>query len=280
MPRELLEVLKQLDGACMRLISWCIPRNAVEHGSEREHHRINARENRMLQRLVQLGKQHQLHQAQQLPGVAARAFEHAVDHADHRTLRPEYQLGHLLKAVPLRGRERIHQMDKKGGWVLEGPAALPKLEMRIAAIREEFAGAALGLFPAPLGARYGRDFAFETKRIEDGSGMIWLRLSWATVGTFLFRRPRMAASAIFPKSLYISSVTIDDVKFDALSVNFNLSTHHDGIGMPLMGTQAYRIKVVAEMHDTGNMTFEKVQKLFELSKLVTRDKIKDIKIEF
>lgn len=82
------------------------------------------------------------------------------------------------------------------------------------------------------------------------------------------------------KSLYITSVTIDGDKFGAIGTRFDLMTRHDGAGLPLMGSQAFGIEVMIDMHDDVNMPFDTMRKLFQLSNLVTRDKIKDIKIEF
>lgn len=47
-----------------------------------------------------------------------------------------------------------------------------------------------------------------------------------------------------------------------------------------MGTFVLSIQVTVNLHDKENMPFSLLKKLFELAKIVTRDKIKDIKIEF
>lgn len=67
-----------------------------------------------------------------------------------------------------------------------------------------------------------------------------------------------------------SSVTIDDMTFNALSVNLGVSTHHDERGMPQMGTTRTTIDCSVDMHDTGNLPYTTLQKLFELSHTVTR----------
>ena len=77
----------------------------------------------------------------------------------------------------------------------------------------------------------------------------------------------------------VSSITIDGTRFNALSVHFSVSTSHS-IGMPLMGSSVYAIEVQVDMHDTENMPFPTLQKLFQLASVVTRDSIKDIKVEF
>ncbi|HLH04349.1 MAG TPA: hypothetical protein VKX25_16410 [Bryobacteraceae bacterium] len=75
------------------------------------------------------------------------------------------------------------------------------------------------------------------------------------------------------------TVTIDGDKFDAFFARVGYTTPHDGHGMPLMGSMLCEISVTVDIHDNLNMPFATLAKLFELGKLVTRDKIKDIKIE-
>ena len=77
----------------------------------------------------------------------------------------------------------------------------------------------------------------------------------------------------------VSSVTIDGDTFDALSVRFAVSSTHD-VGMPQMGSIVYEIDVTVDMHDTDNMPYATLQKLFNLASTVTRDSVKDVKIEF
>jgi len=77
-----------------------------------------------------------------------------------------------------------------------------------------------------------------------------------------------------------STVTIDGDKFNALAAHVEISTHHDDRGMPLMGSLKCGISFLVDMHDNQNMTYSKLSKLYELAKMVTRDKIKDIKIEY
>ena len=78
----------------------------------------------------------------------------------------------------------------------------------------------------------------------------------------------------------VSSVTIDGETFDALSVHFSVSTTHGGVGMPMMGSLVCSIEVTVDMHDTDNMPYATLQKLFNLASTVTSDSIKDIKIQF
>src|SRR5258708_39866036 len=78
----------------------------------------------------------------------------------------------------------------------------------------------------------------------------------------------------------VTTVTIDGDKFDATSVSVGLTTHADPIGLPMMGTFQPAIEVVVDIHDDTNMPYGTLSKLFNLAKIVTRDKIKDMKIEF
>src|SRR5712692_9735426 len=78
----------------------------------------------------------------------------------------------------------------------------------------------------------------------------------------------------------VTTVTIDGDKFDATSVSVGITTHTDAAGLPMMGSFQPHIEVVVDIHDDKNMPFPILQKLFDLAKIVTRAKIKDIKIEF
>ncbi len=78
----------------------------------------------------------------------------------------------------------------------------------------------------------------------------------------------------------ITTVTVDGEKFLALSAHVSFSTASDQSGLPVMGSLTAGIEVVVDLHDDGNMPFDRVKKLFSLANVVTRDKIKDVKIEF
>jgi hypothetical protein len=80
-------------------------------------------------------------------------------------------------------------------------------------------------------------------------------------------------------SPYRSTVTIDGTKFDAVSVEVMFQTEKDRSGMPEMGSLKTRIKVWGDAHDDTNLPHSAIQKFFDLANVVTRDKIKDIKIE-
>ncbi len=77
-----------------------------------------------------------------------------------------------------------------------------------------------------------------------------------------------------------ATITIDGETFQALTAHVEFATHHDDRGMPLMGSMKCGISAVIDMHDTGNVSFAKLAKLYELSLQLTRDKIKDIKIAY
>lgn len=77
-----------------------------------------------------------------------------------------------------------------------------------------------------------------------------------------------------------STVIIDNIRFNALTLQFGVSTHHDHTGMPQMGTTYTVIDCTVDMHDTGNLPYANLQRLFELSHTVTRDKIKPVRLQF
>lgn len=78
----------------------------------------------------------------------------------------------------------------------------------------------------------------------------------------------------------VATVTIDGNKFHALSASVSFSTASDRVGMPMMGTFVPTIEISVDLHDKENMSFDLLKTLFDLAKLVNKDKIKDIKIEF
>jgi len=79
---------------------------------------------------------------------------------------------------------------------------------------------------------------------------------------------------------YRSTVTIDNTKFNAVSVVVAFRTDKDRAGMPQMGSLHTDIRVWVDFHDDANLPHAALKKLFNLSNVVTRDKIKDMKIEF
>ncbi|QEE27821.1 hypothetical protein FTW19_07315 [Terriglobus albidus] len=78
----------------------------------------------------------------------------------------------------------------------------------------------------------------------------------------------------------VTTVTIDGNKFNAFAVNVALSTVSEVAGMPMMGSLSCNIQVSVDMHDNTNMPFSTLKTLFDLANVVTREKIKDIKVEF
>src|SRR5215471_20751498 len=78
----------------------------------------------------------------------------------------------------------------------------------------------------------------------------------------------------------VTTVTIDGERIPALSASVSFSTASDRAGMPMMGSFVPAIEISVDLHDKITMPFDLLQKLFNLAKLATKDKIKDVKIEF
>ena len=78
----------------------------------------------------------------------------------------------------------------------------------------------------------------------------------------------------------VTTVSIDGNKFNAYTANVQLATSVDAAGMPAMGSLNCSVQVSVDMHDTVNMPFATLKKLYDLTSVVTRDKIKSIKVEF
>src|SRR5436305_1795757 len=81
-------------------------------------------------------------------------------------------------------------------------------------------------------------------------------------------------------SPYRSTVTIDGTKFDAVSTQVVFATSKDRAGMPEMGSLRTKIRVWADFHDDTNLPNSTLKKFFDLANVVSRDKIKDVKLEF
>lgn len=77
-----------------------------------------------------------------------------------------------------------------------------------------------------------------------------------------------------------TTVTIDGTKFNAVTTSVKFNTEKDRSGVAQMGSLSTRIRVWADMHDDKNLPFSSVKKFFDLANVVTRDKIKPVKIEF
>src|SRR5215510_11964643 len=76
------------------------------------------------------------------------------------------------------------------------------------------------------------------------------------------------------------SVTVDGTKFDAITVNFGITTQKDQAGMPILQTLDTKARVWIDVYDTKNFPFGTFQKLFDLANVPDNSKLKDIKIEY
>ena len=79
---------------------------------------------------------------------------------------------------------------------------------------------------------------------------------------------------------YRCTVTVDGTKFDAISTNFTLGSRTDNNNLPKMGSLQASMWVYADFHDSNNVPFSTIQSLFQLANVVTKDKIKQMKVEF
>jgi hypothetical protein len=79
---------------------------------------------------------------------------------------------------------------------------------------------------------------------------------------------------------YRCTVTIDGTKFDAVATSVRFSTEKDRTGMAQMGSLRTNIRVWADFHDDANLPHAAIKKFFELANVVTRDKVKNMKIEY
>ncbi|MBO0797209.1 MAG: hypothetical protein J2P31_00140 [Blastocatellia bacterium] len=76
------------------------------------------------------------------------------------------------------------------------------------------------------------------------------------------------------------SVTWDGTKFNVKDAHVLINTKKDQAGMPVMGTFDTEISFVVDLTDDKNFPFANIQKLFTAGNVPTRDKIKDIKVEW
>lgn len=81
-------------------------------------------------------------------------------------------------------------------------------------------------------------------------------------------------------SPYRSTCTIDGTKFDCLSIQVSFATDKDRAGMPQMGSLHSNINAFIDFHDDLNLPYSTLSQLFALANVVTRDKVKPIKLEF
>src|SRR5206468_6318001 len=67
---------------------------------------------------------------------------------------------------------------------------------------------------------------------------------------------------------------------DAVSCEVKITTDNERAGMPQMGSLQTHTLVIADLHDDKNLPFSAVKKFFTLANVVTRDKIKNVKVEY
>ena len=79
---------------------------------------------------------------------------------------------------------------------------------------------------------------------------------------------------------YRATVTIDGTKFQAMTASVKFTTEKDHAGVAKMGSLTSSIRIWADMHDDINIPFSTIRTLFNLANVVTRDKIKAVKIEY
>jgi len=65
-----------------------------------------------------------------------------------------------------------------------------------------------------------------------------------------------------------------------VSISVAFSTERDRAGMPQMGSLKTNIRCLVDFHDDQNIPYSALSKMFELANVVTRDKVKDMKVEF
>jgi hypothetical protein len=76
-----------------------------------------------------------------------------------------------------------------------------------------------------------------------------------------------------------ATLTFDGEKIDVVEAIFAMHTAADPSGMPMMQTLNTTVQCRIDLHDTQNVKFQTLKKLFDLSNVATREKIKDMKIE-
>jgi hypothetical protein len=76
------------------------------------------------------------------------------------------------------------------------------------------------------------------------------------------------------------SCTVDGTTFPAVEAVFEMNTGQDNAGMPALQTLTTSLQVRFDLHDKEAIPFDKIQKLFNLANVATRDKVKDVKIEY
>jgi len=76
------------------------------------------------------------------------------------------------------------------------------------------------------------------------------------------------------------SVTIDGTQFNAVDAVFSMNTQKDHAGMPVLQTLNTSVHVRVDLNDDQNFPFDNIKKVFDLGNVPTREKIKEIKVEY
>lgn len=77
-----------------------------------------------------------------------------------------------------------------------------------------------------------------------------------------------------------ATITIGDLKLPVFSTLAGISSVLDGNGMPAMGTMASTLEFSLDITDKTHAPFDSIKQLFDLCNQPTKDKVKDMKIEF
>ena len=76
------------------------------------------------------------------------------------------------------------------------------------------------------------------------------------------------------------SVTIDGTKFNAVEAVYAMGTQKDAAGMPVLQTLSTGVHLRIDLNDDKNIPFDTIKKLFDLSNVPDRSKLKEMKVEF
>jgi hypothetical protein len=76
-----------------------------------------------------------------------------------------------------------------------------------------------------------------------------------------------------------ATMSFDGQKVDVVEYVFVMNTSQDSSGMPLMQTLMTSVSVRIDLHDDKNIPFGALKKLFDLSNVATREKVKDFVLE-
>ena len=69
-----------------------------------------------------------------------------------------------------------------------------------------------------------------------------------------------------------ATITVDGNQFDVFSAHVGVDTAQDYSGLPALGRPTYSFSCAVNMHDTDNLPFAPLKRLFALSNSNTRDK--------